>query len=58
MHDLRHLTAQVLTGAGRPEASVQTTMRHATAAMTRRYAKQRDRGENAKVMGDVLARTA
>jgi len=32
-------------------------MRHATASMTRRYAKQRDRGENAKVLADVLLAT-
>jgi integrase len=58
LHDLRHLTAQALVNAGRSEASVQSTMRHATAAMTRRYAKQRDKGENAKVMAEVLLATA
>jgi integrase len=59
LHDLRHACGQWLVDAGRPEASVQTTLRHATAAMTRRYTKQRDRGENAKTMADVmLVRTA
>jgi integrase len=60
LHDLRHLTAQVLVNAGQSEASVQTTMRHATASMTRRYAKVKDRGENAAALARVLleARTA
>jgi integrase len=54
LHDLRHLTAMMLVNAGRPEASVQHTMRHATAAMTRRYAMQRDRGENAEALANAL----
>lgn len=54
LHDLRHLTAQALVNVGRSEASVQATMRHATPAMTRRYAMQRDRGENAQALADVL----
>jgi len=54
LHDLRHLTAQLLVNAGQSEASVQTTMRHATAGMTRRYAKQRDRGQNAAALARVL----
>ena len=58
LHDLRHAHAQWLTNAGRSEASVQVSLRHATAAMTRRYSKQKDRGENAKVMAGILRRTA
>ncbi|MGQ0701978.1 MAG: tyrosine-type recombinase/integrase [Gemmatimonadales bacterium] len=54
LHDLRHLTAQVLVEAGRSEASVQTTMRHATPAMTRRYARRKDRGENAAALARAL----
>jgi len=54
VHDLRHLTAQLLVEAGRSEASVQGTMRHRTAGMTRRYAKQRDHGENATTLARVL----
>ncbi len=57
LHDLRHFPAQLLVNAGQSEASEQSTMRHATPAMTRRYAKQRDRGENAKVLADVLLAT-
>jgi integrase len=54
LHDLRHCTGQWLVDAGRPEASVQRTLRHETASMTRRYTMQKDRGEDAKVMADVL----
>lgn len=57
LHDLRHLTAQLLVNAGRPEAAVQRTLRHATPAMTRRYAMQRDRGENAEALATALLRT-
>ena len=57
LHDLRHFTAQLLVNAGRSEASVQSTMRHATGSMTRRYARQRDRGENAQALADVLLAT-
>ena len=54
LHDLRHVTAQLLVNSGATEASVQTTMRHATAAMTRRYAKQKDHGENARALAAAL----
>lgn len=57
LHDLRHFPAQLLVNAGRSEASVQSTMRHATPAMTPRYARQRDRGENARTIADVLLAT-
>ncbi len=54
LHDLRHCTAQWLTDAGRPGASVQQTLRHKDPTMTRRYAKQRSKGEDAHVMGRIL----
>ncbi len=54
LKDLRHCYAQWLTDAGQPEARVAVGMRHADATMTRRYAKQRDRGEMAKVIGDIM----
>ncbi len=54
LHDLRHCTGQWLVDAGRPESSVQQTLRHSTPAMTRRYTRMKDRGEDAKVMADVL----
>ena len=54
LHDLRHCYGQWLSDAGQSEARIQVGMRHATAAMTRRYAKQRDKGENAKMLADVL----
>ncbi len=58
LKDLRHCLGQWLTDEGMSEARVQTAMRHANANMTRRYAKQRDRGEAAKLMADVLLRSA
>ncbi len=56
LHDLRHCFAQWATDAGVPEAVVQVAMRHANPEMTRRYTKQRDRGEHARVIGDVMLR--
>lgn len=58
LHDLRHFPAQLLVNAGRSEASVQSTMRHATPSMTRRYSRQRDRGENAKTLAEVFLASA
>ena len=56
LHDLRHCFGQWATDAGLPEAKVQVAMRHANPEMTRRYTKQRDRGEHARVIGDVMLR--
>jgi integrase len=55
LHDLRHCTGQWLTDAGRPEASVGKSLRHASAAMTRRYTNQTDKGANASAMARILA---
>ncbi len=54
LHDLRHFYAQSLVDAGRPEASVQQSMRHKDPLMTRRYTKRKDRGENAQTMDSIL----
>jgi integrase len=54
LHDLRHACGQWLVDAGRPEASVQQTLRHSTADMTRRYTMQRNRGMDAQAMADIL----
>lgn len=54
LHDLRHFYGQQLTEAGRPEVSVQSGLRHATPAMTRRYARMRDIGQNATEMDRIL----
>ncbi len=56
LKDLRHCMGQWATDAGVSEARVQSAMRHASPNMTRRYARQRDRGEVAKVMADVMLR--
>jgi len=55
LHDLRHCYGQWLTDARRPEASVQKSLRHSSAAMTRRYAMQTDKGKDAATMGGILA---
>lgn len=57
LHDLRHCYGQWLTNEGRPEAAIQSGLRHKTASMTRRYTKQRDRQTNAEALGDVLIRS-
>jgi len=54
LYDLRHCYAQWLTNAGVPEWSVQVGMRHKTGAMTRKYAKQVNRGQNAATLAAVL----
>ena len=43
LHDLRHCFGQWAVNAGVPESAVQTALRHASAAMTRRYTKQKER---------------
>jgi integrase len=59
LHDLRHAYGQWLAEAGVAENRIQTGLRHATASMTRRYTTQRDHGENARTMADLLlVRTA
>ncbi len=58
LHDLRHCHAQWLSDHGTPEAHIQTAMRHKTASMTRRYTKQRYKGETARTLGEVLFRPA
>jgi len=52
--DLRHFTGQMLTDAGRPEVSVQHQLRHTDPRTTRRYTRQKDRGENARTMDEIL----
>jgi len=55
LHDLRHCTAQWLVNDGQDLASVKATMRHTTLAMTERYARRQDTGENATAMASILA---
>lgn len=39
-------------------ARIQMSMRHAGRMMTRRYAMQRERGENARALGNILLKSA
>lgn len=54
IHDLRHCLGQWLVAEGRPEASVQGTLRHASSEMTRRYTLQDGRAQDARVIGELL----
>lgn len=54
LHDLRHFYGQQLIEAGRSEVSVQSGLRHADARTTRRYTRQKDRGENARTMDAIV----
>lgn len=58
LHDLRHCTGQWAINEGVQEAKVQSTLRHSTAEMTRRYVRQRDKGEVAVAVADVMLRSA
>ena len=58
LHDLRYCYGQWLSDEGVPEARIQVGMRHATTSMTRRYTKQRDKGENAKAIAEVMCASA
>ncbi len=55
LYSLRHFFAQQLAEAGAPESRIQQSMRHRSVTMTRRYTRMVDKGENAKVVGAVLA---
>jgi hypothetical protein len=41
--DLRHLSGQLAADAGLADSRIQPHLRHATAAMTRRYSKRQDK---------------
>jgi integrase len=54
MHDLRHALGQWATDQGVPTNVVQDQLRHATEAMTRRYARMANSRQVAEVMGRVV----
>src|SRR5712691_4590044 len=39
---------------GAPESRIQQSLRHRSPAMTRRYTRMVDKGENARIVGSVL----
>ena len=55
LYSLRHFFAQQLAEAGAPESRIQQSLRHRSPAMTRRYTRMVDKGENARVVAAVLA---
>lgn len=55
LHDLRHCHGQWALDGGAQEQSVQTTLRHTTAAMTRRYVRTQQRGDVATALATQLS---
>lgn len=55
LHDLRHAHGQWAVDAGVPEARVQRSLRHSTAAMTRRYTTTADTGAVSSALATALA---
>lgn len=58
LHDLRHALGQWATDAGIPEGKVQDALRHSSPLMTRRYTRQKSRGEVADAVSVALQRKA
>lgn len=56
LHDLRHALGQWVTDEGIPESKVQDALRHASPAMTRRYTRQKSKGEVAEAVSNVINR--
>lgn len=56
LHDLRHALAQWASDAGVPLVQVQAQMRHASLAMTGKYAQQAGARAVASAMGGILQR--
>jgi integrase len=54
LYDLRHAHAQWLSDAGVSEALIGVSLRHKTAAMTRRYTKRLAKRETAERLGRVI----
>jgi integrase len=54
LYDLRHAHAQWVSEAGVSEAAIGVSLRHKTAAMTRRYTKRLAKGETARRLGQVV----
>lgn len=56
--DLRHCPAQWATDENVPSRKIQQFMRHTNPKTTARYAQQKDRGEVASAVADVMLRSA
>ena len=54
IHDLRHFSAQQLSDAGIPEATIQAQLGHADPSMTRMYSMQTARADTAVKMAGVM----
>lgn len=58
LHDLRHLHAQWATDEGIAEAAVGDSLGHKDPRMTRRYTRQKNRGQVAEAVGRAMTRTS
>lgn len=56
LHDLRHALAQVLSDEGRPLNDVQDVLRHASPAMSAKYARRTSTKKSAETIAGVLNR--
>jgi integrase len=54
LHDLRHALGQWATNEGVPESKIQSALRHASISTTRRYTRQKAKGEVAAAVGRAL----
>lgn len=54
LHDLRHCYGQWAVEGGANESDVQTALRHTSLNMTRRYTKQKEKGNAAAAVGKVM----
>lgn len=54
IHDLRHVHGQWAIDAGVAESKVQSSLRHTSAAMTRRYVSRLDTGEVSEALADAI----
>jgi integrase len=58
LHDLRHLHAQWATDEGIAEAAVGDSLGHRDPRMTRRYTRQKNRGQVADAVGRAMTQTS
>lgn len=54
LHDLRHAMGQWATNEGVAESKIQEALRHASPSMTRRYTRQKAKGEVAAAVGRAM----
>lgn len=56
LHDIRHVTGQLLADAGLSEAQIGLFLRHASNQSTRRYTRRKLRNEDAQLLAKMLGK--